>query len=484
MVKKRYFRKVAFGIGPHQQLPDDPVIWAQSQLDDIPPLSWQGDVLPGKTLLDHYAHWVYTDRKVLRKRHKKDRKAYRAAKEELRHKTGERYFENLELCIRHDAAINSGAPVFERFWWFWCNHFAITDKDFMPQFTTGPYHREILRQNMCGTFEALTVAATTSWAMIHNLDNSESVGPNSKSGRYDRQKGRSVSLNENHARELLELHTVSPAAGYTQDDVISLAKIMTGWEHQHTKKRQECNPVKFNQDLHEPGTHHLFGKAYAQNGLSAKNKLIDVIKDLAAHPETAKFIAMKLCRHFVCDHPSPEIIQPVLDAWTKSNGDLPTVHKAVVAVAYEHADQFEKMQPPEIWLMQMVNMTGASWPPAPSQMHYDFRSKPRRIVRSPQQMLRELGHNPYRPTQPNGWPDTMIEWLSPELLIRRLALAKRVGDKMFRHGGWKPRHMIDSNFDSPDEVFAHIGVQDGSFDMVNPSVAIQLLFPSKWMVIS
>jgi uncharacterized protein (DUF1800 family) len=214
------------------------------------------------------------------------------------------------LAIRHDAALNSGAPVFERLWFFWANHFAITEKDFMPEFTTGAYHRDVLRQHMTGSFTDLTKAATTSWAMIHNLDNSESIGPHSENGRRRRERGKVATVNENHARELMELHTVSPAAGYTQDDVIALSYVMAGWEHKYSKNRLECNPVRFNQRNHQPGTHTVLGKKYKQRGVNSSNKLLDAIEDLCAHPDCRRFIALKLCRHFICDNPTDAMMQP------------------------------------------------------------------------------------------------------------------------------------------------------------------------------
>ena len=125
--------------------------------------------------------------------------------------------------------------------------------------------------------------------------------------------GEIASVNENHARELLELHTVSPAAGYTQKDVIALSYIMAGWENHH-KKRQECNPVGFDPDSHEPGNHVVMGKRYKQRGLSPKSKLIDAMEDLCAHPSCAEFISTKLVRHFVADDVTPEMVQPVIDA--------------------------------------------------------------------------------------------------------------------------------------------------------------------------
>ena len=90
----------------------------------------------------------------------------------LRFETGEQYYENLELCIRHSAAIKGVSPVFDRFVHFWGNHFAISEKDFLAEFSVGPYQREVIRPGMLGTFEDLVSSVTTSWPMIHHLDNS------------------------------------------------------------------------------------------------------------------------------------------------------------------------------------------------------------------------------------------------------------------------------------------------------------------------
>ena len=118
-----------------------------------------------------------------------------------------------------------------KLWFFWANHFAIVDKDFLPNYHTGPYQRESIRLNLNQSFEKLVYDATISWAMISNLDNSDNEGPKSKDAKAEwrRKKKRPATINENHARELLELHTVSPEAGYTQEDVTQLAYIMTGW---------------------------------------------------------------------------------------------------------------------------------------------------------------------------------------------------------------------------------------------------------------
>lgn len=474
MVKANFFRKMGFGLGQHDDPPADTLAWAKAQMDSVPDLVWDGDIPTEKQLLDRYAKWVTTDRRVLRDQYKGDREGYEKAKEALRNEVGERYFENLELCIRHNTALNSGAPCFERLWFFWCNHFAIIEKDFLAEFSTGPYHRNIIRPRMTGSFVDMVKAVTTSWAMIHNLDNSESIGPNSVRGKRRRQQGRVVSVNENHARELMELHTISPAAGYTQEDVVALSYIMAGWEHPWTKTREECNPVKFNPKKHEPGAHTVLGIDYKQKGLSSKNKLMDVIDDLCVHPSTRQFIAFKLCRHFITDHPTDAMTAPIVKAWEESDGDLPTIHKALVDVVYEYTDKEMKFQNPEVWMLQSVKLTNAEWPPQAKDMEYDFKTKPNYLKRRPENVMREIGHLPYRPIQPNGFSDLEQDWISPELLIRRLAMPQAMS--RYIRGQIDFDKIIRNNCSAPDDILAEVkGVK-------NQLQRLQLFFPSYWML--
>ena len=475
-MKRDFFRKVGFGLGLDEAVPDDPLGWARAQMDEVPALSWKGDIPSGDTLMDHYADWVYTRRRVLRKKFKNDRKGLEEANEKLSYKTGERFFENLEICIRHDAALNSGAPVLERLWFFWGNHFAITNKDFMPEFTTGAYHREILRPHLTGSFTDLVKAATVSWAMIHNLDNSQSIGPNSQRGRSKREQGELATVNENHARELMELHTVSPDAGYTQEDVIDLSYIMAGWEHEWTESREECNPVRFNQKSHEPGTHTVLGKSYKQRGLDSSNKLMDAIEDLCAHPQCRQFIATKLCRHFICDDPTEAMTAPIVAAWEQTDGHLPAIHKALLQVVWDHTGIERKFHNPEVWFLQMVKMGGVAWPPSPRTMTYTFKNKPRHNQRRPENVMREIGLLPYRPAQPNGYSDMSSDWLSPELLIRRLTFASESGTKVRKDIDFNA--VVEKNFDKVEEIKDYLTPYKTRFGKA------EVLFPSYWMLMA
>ena len=155
---------------------------------------------------------------------------------------------------------------------------------------------------------------------------------------------------------------------------------MAGWENRWSKKREECNPVHFEQKSHEPGNHVIMGKGYKQRGLSAKSKLTNVIEDLCAHPSCAKFVSTKLVRHFVTDDVTPEMVQPFIEAWTKSDGDLPTIHKALIRVVYAHTGTHKKFLNPEVWFLQSVKVAGVNWPPRPDEMRYDFKSRPEGIA--------------------------------------------------------------------------------------------------------
>ena len=421
---KNLFRKIGFGLGPDEKIPSDPLKWALNQLDEIPPFSWQGNIPTEKELRKLYGKYIYNDRKKLRKKFKKDKQGYQKAKDKLRHETGQKYWKNLELSIRHKEAIASNVPVLTRLWYFWGNHFTISDKDHLKDYTTGAYHRETIRSNLNQTFEKMVYDATTSWAMILHLDNTDNEGPKSKSAleTWRKKKNKPATINENHARELLELHTVSPNAGYTQEDIIQLAYIMTGWGYKWSKTSLETGNVWFKPKVHQPGKKTVFNKEYK----SGRKGLSNVIKDLANHPSCREFIAIKLCRHFITDEPTKEMIKPIVVAWEKSGGFLPEVHKAAIKVAFEHQSKHNKFQVPENWFLQMVKMTDMDWPESEITMDaYTLGTKPSDSQRKSERVLEELGHSPYLSKQPNGWPDNQADWLSPELLIRRLILARR-----------------------------------------------------------
>ena len=454
---KNFFRKVAFGIGVNDQVPSDPLNWALNQVDEIPELSWKGKIFTEKELRSHYRDWVYGDRKKLRKKYKDNKTLYKAHKDILRQKTGQKFWESLEISIRHNEGINSQSPVLAKLWMFWGNFFAISEKDFLANYSTGPYHREIIRPNLNQSFEKMVYDVTTSWAMIHHLDNSESAGPKSKTARAEwrRKKKEPASINENHARELLELHTVSPKAGYTQEDVIQLAYIMTGWQRKWSKTRLETGNIWFNPEYHEPGNKKVLGKEYKRG----KKTLAVVIKDLVNHPNCRDFVAERLCRYLITDEPTKEMKQPIIDAFERSDGFLPEIHKAAIKVAFDYNDKFKKFQTPENWFIQVAKLGDLEWPPSPETMDsYELGITPTRKQRSPERLLRNIGQHPYRAKQPNGWSDHSDDWISPELLIRRLVYAKlsHSFSKMQNNNEDYYQNIVEKNFDNPGKIMKYL----------------------------
>ena len=454
---KNYFRKVAFGIGPNEKVPSDPLKWALNQVDEVPELSWNGKIYSEKELRKHYRDYIYNDRKVLRKKYKDNKTLYKTHKNILRQKTGQKFWESLELAIRHNEGINSQSPVLAKLWMFWGNFFAISEKDYLANYSTGPYQREIIRPNLNQTFEKMVYDVTTSWAMIHHLDNSESAGPKSVTAgeEWRRRKKKPATINENHARELLELHTVSPKAGYTQEDVIQLAYIMTGWQHRWSKKNLETGNVWFNSEYHQRGKKTVLGKEYKRG----KKALADVIKDLVNHPNCRDFVAERLCRYLITDDPTKDMKQPIIDAFKNSDGYLPEIHKAAIKVTFDYNNKFKKFQTPENWFIQVAKISDLEWPPSPKLMDsFELGFVPTKKQRSPERLLKNIGQHPYRAKQPNGWSDHSEDWISPELLIRRLVYAKlsNVFLKMQNNNNEFYQSIVTKNFDNPDKIMKYL----------------------------
>ena len=465
---RNFFRKIAFGLGPEERIPSDPLKWAVDQIkDNIPDFSYKGKIYSEKELRKLYGKWVHRDREILRKKFKKDKKGYKAAKNKLRHDTGQEFWRNLEITIRHKEATKGDFPVLAKLWYFWGNHFTISDKDFIPHYTTGAYQRETIRTNMNQTFEKLAYESTIGWSMIHHLDNSENVGPKSEDARAEwrKRKKQPATINENHARELLELHTVSPNSEYTQENIKELALIMTGWAYDDAKWRtqHETADVKFQRKFHEPGKKFFWGKEYPKG----KKGLGAAIKDLVNRPDCREFIATKLCRYLITDDPTKDMINPIVKAWEKSDGYLPEVHKAAIEVAFNFNDKHNKFQTPENWWLQMSRMTDAKWPISEKKMdEYTLGSGPGPYQSKPHIFMKDMGHHPYLAQQPNGYSDFSEDWMSPELVIRRLLFARTgyINIKSDNKNNEFYNKVVQNNFDNPDRILELLSKQKQPID--------------------
>src|SRR5262245_3885686 len=204
-----------------------------------------------------------------------------------------------EAQARLDAAVNAEIGFVERLVWFWSNHFCISAEKVLAR--PGGYERERIRAHVLGKFADMLLAVESDPAMLIYLDNAQSIGPSSVAG-INRTRG----LNENLAREILELHTLGVRAAYSQEDVTSFAKVLTGW----TIRPTDTNPdhggeFLFHPRMHEPGSHTVVGKSYRDTGIEQGRS---VLRDLARHPATARHVATKLARHYIADDPPASLV--------------------------------------------------------------------------------------------------------------------------------------------------------------------------------
>ena len=303
-----------------------------------------------------------------------------------------------EAKARFDAAIGADFGFVERLVWFWSNHFCVS-ADKVPAMA-GAYEREAIRPHVLGRFNDLLLAVESHPAMLFYLDNVESMGANSTAG-INRDKG----LNENLAREILELHTLGVRSGYTQHDVTSFANVLTGWTWIRPDEPEHGSEFAFANRLHEPGDQVVLGKRYPDTGIEQGRA---VLADLAHHPATARHIAEKLARHFVADEPPPALVAKLEKTFNDTGGDLKQVAKTLVTADESWTPQRQKLKAPAQWLAAMLRLTGTPAVP-PNAVG--------RLLGA--QAL--LGAALWRPPAPNGYPDTEAAWIDG--VPRRLDIA-------------------------------------------------------------
>jgi len=290
-----------------------------------------------------------------------------------------------EAKARYDAAINADIGFVERLVWFWSNHFCVNaDGTVMA----GAYEREAVRPHVLGHFADMLAAAESHPAMLVYLDNAQSMGPNSVAG-INNNRG----LNENHAREILELHTLGVRTNYSQDDVISFAKTITGWTVSPTATNPEHGgEFLYHPRMHEPGAQTVLDKAYRDTGLAQGRA---VLADLGRHPATAKHIATKLARHFIADEPPPALVDRLTKTFIETDGDLWEVAKTLLRADEAWLPEQAKIKRPGEWYIAMRRATGLQ------------AGDGRLIV----QGTNRLGEPLWRPPAPIGFSDHNDAWL-------------------------------------------------------------------------
>ena len=308
--------------------------------------------------------------------------------------------------LQRSVLADCGFP--ERLVAFWSNHFCISaNKGPLARMWAGAFEREAIRPHVLGRFADMLKAVEQHPAMLFFLDNQQSLGPDSRAG-INRKRG----LNENLAREIMELHTLGVGSGYNQDDVTSLARIITGWTF---VGRQGIlgtpGSFVFNANAHQPGPQTLLGKTYEADGVEQGEA---ALADIARHPSTAKFIATKFARHFVADEPSPALVARLRDVFTNTDGDLKALTLALVDSDEAWAAPLTKVRSPYEFLVA----TGRLLARVPDDAGIYLGG------------LNVLGQPLWSPAGPNGFPDTNAAWAAPEGMKLRLDIAAQVASRV------------------------------------------------------
>jgi uncharacterized protein (DUF1800 family) len=333
-----------------------------------------------------------------------------------------------QTAWRHRVAIETDRPFVERLVHFWSNHFAVSADKQPLAALAGLYEQEAIRPRVTGNFYDLLLAAERHPAMILYLDNQASMGASSQAATFVRRnRGRELGLNENLAREILELHTLGVDGGYTQADVTELAKVLTGWsiggelaEGRAALARLGGGGGKpgefhFRAPMHEPGDKTILGQRYRERGAEEGE---DVLRALALHPKTASHLATKLARHFVADDPPPKLVERLAGAYVDSDGELSIVYRALLDANESWREPLAKFKTPHDFAISAYRLLDV----VPEDLD------------AVTAFLTQAGQRPYTPGSPAGWPDTAASWNGGDALLKRIELAsavgRRVGDRI------------------------------------------------------
>jgi len=300
------------------------------------------------------------------------------------------------------ARVTSERPFVERLVAFWSNHLCVSaGAKVLVAPLAGSYEREAIRPHVLGRFDDMVLASAKHPAMLVYLDNFQSIGPKSRGARFGRGRGGGQrGLNENYARELLELHTLGVDGGYTQQDVQELARILTGWTVAWP------GGFVFQDRLHEPGTKFVLGGRYSETGEAEGDR---AIRALCRHASTARFVATKLVTHFVADDPPAQAIERVAQVFRDTEGDLRAVAGAVVDLQGAWDERSHKFRTPQDWLVAVLRAFHAT-----------------EVSDAALPLLRQLRHPLWSPQSPKGFGDRTQEWADPDALLNRAELARTV----------------------------------------------------------
>jgi uncharacterized protein (DUF1800 family) len=286
---------------------------------------------------------------------------------------------------------------------FWFNHFNVFANKGQDRLWVGAYEQQAIRPHVLGRFRDLLGATAHHPAMLFYLDNWQNTDPNSPGAR-----GRFKGLNENYARELMELHTLGVNGGYTQKDVVTLAKILTGWTIQQRPNAKNTSPqgFRFDPKRHDSSPKVFLGKTLQGKGEAEGEEALD---RLAASPATARHISFRLAQYFVADKPPEALVNRLAQNYLSTGGNLKDLLKTLFSSAEFQDPKFyqAKFKTPYQYVLSAVRATGVEV----------------RNVRPLYTMLQQLGMPLYGCQSPDGYKNTKEAWLNPDAMTRRLSFA-------------------------------------------------------------
>jgi uncharacterized protein (DUF1800 family) len=419
-----------FGLGarPTGTVPADPADWLKSQISKYEPVFSGMASQPSRADIAVGFREYQLDRKDFRAA-RKDAAAAMAADDtpQIDPAKIEKVVNTLRLQYvaaadaRMDAAISSDNDFAERLVHFWSNHFAVSIDKLPVLALAGDYEFTAIRPHIMGKFSDLLFAAVTHPAMLLYLDQAQSIGPNSPlATRVAARRNKELGLNENLAREILELHTLGVRTVYDQKDVTEFARALTGYTvggmakgpiQRVMAQNGKDGDSQFFAAIHEPGDRVVIGRRYSQQGEAQARA---ILSDIATHPATAKHIATKLAQHFAADVPPPALVERLEKSFLESGGDLPRLYRTLI-------------ESPEMWLAKQAKFK-SPWDWVISSLRaLNVRELPN--SRQSVNLLAQLGQPIWKPGSPAGFSDTTENWAGGAALMRRVEIASRLAER-------------------------------------------------------
>jgi len=307
-------------------------------------------------------------------------------------------------------AVDSESGFFERLAAFWTDHFTVASDNRRLTLMVADMIRTAIRPNITTSFPKMLSEVTKHPAMLIYLNQNRSIGPNSKAGQR-REKG----LNENLAREVLELHTLGVGGGYDQTDVREFAELLTGM----TLDREG---FEFRPAIAEPGAEKLLGKRYGDNGTAELADVEAALKDLALHPQTAQHLATKLVVHFIGAPADPGLVRDMAGVYRESGGRLIPMYRVMLEHESAWSLPLLKAKTPFDFVVSAFRAYGMTGKDVRQMDFRDFRH----LALLP---VAKMGQPFLKPAGPNGWPEEPEAWITPSNLAARVIWAHETAQR-------------------------------------------------------